>query len=84
MLYVCSSWEVVLVPTEACLVHSEVLADGLEWMGWDGMVIIGQRSSKSTFGANNVNINRNGRYKAGPTTSLFSAEMLLRVCKNRS
>ena len=22
------------------------------WMGWDGMVIIGHRSSKSTFGAN--------------------------------
>ena len=39
------------MPTEACLVHlvhSEVLVDGL-----DGMVIIGQQSSKSTFGANN-------------------------------
>ena len=30
--------------------------DGMDgWMGWDGwMVIIGHRSSKSTFGANNV------------------------------
>ena len=39
------------MPTEACLVHlvhSEVLVDGL-----DGMVIIGQQSSKSTFDANN-------------------------------
>ena len=44
------------MPTEACLVHSEVLADGLEWMGWDGIVIIGQRSFKSTFGANNLNM----------------------------
>ena len=38
------------MPTEACLVHlvhSEVLVDGL-----DGMVIIGQWSSRSTFGAN--------------------------------
>ena len=24
-------------------------------MGWDGIVIIGQRSSKSTLGANNLN-----------------------------
>ena len=36
--------------TENCLVHLEALADGVEWM--DGMVIIGQLSSKSTFGAN--------------------------------
>ena len=36
------------MPTEACLVHSEVLVDGL-----DGMVIIGQQSSKSNFDANN-------------------------------
>ena len=29
--------------------------DGMDgWMGWDGMVIIGQRSSKSTFGANDT------------------------------
>ena len=25
------------------------------WMGWDWMVIIGLRSSKSTFGANKAN-----------------------------
>ena len=31
-----SSFEVVLVPTEACLVHQEVLADGLDWDGMDG------------------------------------------------
>ena len=24
----------------------------MEWMGWDWMVIIGRRQSKSTFGAN--------------------------------
>ena len=26
---------------------------GMGWMGWDWMVIIGRRSSKSTFGAKN-------------------------------
>ena len=30
-----SSFEVVLVPTEACLVHQEVLADGLDGDGMD-------------------------------------------------
>ena len=35
---------------ENCLVHLEASAGGLEWM--DLMVIIGQLSSKSTFGAN--------------------------------
>ena len=30
--------------------------DGMDrWMGWDGMVIIGHRSSKTTSGANNRN-----------------------------
>ena len=45
------------MPTEACLVHlvhSEVLVDGL-----DGMVIIGQQSSKSTFDANNGTMKKN-------------------------
>ena len=28
------------------------------WMGWDGMVIIGHRSSKSTFGAYNSHQSR--------------------------
>ena len=41
------------MPAEACLVHSEVLVDGLEWDGW--IVMIGQWSSKSTFCANNLN-----------------------------
>ena len=43
------------MPTEACFVNSEVLADGLEWdQGWDGSMVFikGQRSSKSTVGAN--------------------------------
>ena len=33
------------MPPEACLVHSEALTDRMGWM-----VIIGHRSSESTFG----------------------------------
>ena len=36
---------------------------GLGWMGWDWMVIIGHRSFKSTFGANN------NHYPMDPTIS---------------
>ena len=27
------------MPIEACLVHSEVLGDGLEWLGWSSLFI---------------------------------------------
>ena len=36
-------------------------------MGWDGMVIIGHRSSKSTFGAKNISGEK--RYKLQPGKS---------------
>ena len=39
-----------MVPTEACLVRKFWRTN---WSGWDRMVIKGQRSSKSTLGANN-------------------------------
>ena len=45
-----SSLEIVQMPSEACKVCS-VLQVGME--GWEGMVILGHMSSKSTFGANN-------------------------------
>ena len=35
---------------QACLVHSEQCVGRTD--GWDGMVIIGRRQSKSTFGVN--------------------------------
>ena len=33
-------------------IRNNIYVGWMEWMGWDWMVIIGRRQSKSTFGAN--------------------------------
>ena len=45
------------MPTEACLIYSEVLANGLGCM-----VIIGKQSFKSTFGASNQKLQNTDCY----------------------
>ena len=63
------------------------MSDGWKdgWMGWDGMVIIGLRSSKSTFGAynhdandDNVVCSRGEQANVQNTPSTLKRERILR------